>query len=62
MKLVRNILIGALALSAFTACDDDVDMPYKEAPSVYFEYEYQDPAWSSVHLVARDSVVAAMGR
>ena len=55
--------LGMAVLSAFaTSCSKDIDMPYTEESKVYFEYEYQDPAWSSVHLVHRDSVTVAMGR
>lgn len=45
----------------FSSCKDEIDLPYTDANKVYFEYEYQDPAWSSTHLIKRDSVTAAMG-
>jgi len=55
--------LGMAVLSAFaTSCSKDIDMPYTEESKVYFEYEYQDPDWSAVHLVPRDSVTVAMGR
>ncbi|MBQ8502367.1 MAG: DUF4843 domain-containing protein [Bacteroides sp.] len=55
------LYIGVLAVVVFS-CSQDIDMPYTEESKIYFEYEYQDPNWSSVHLVARDSVTAAMGK
>ena len=44
-----------------SSCKDEINLPYSDADKVYFEYEYQDPAWSSTHLIKRDSVTAAMG-
>lgn len=64
IKTLRYCILGAFAASLplIMSCSDDINMPYTDETRVHFEYEYQDPAWTSVHLVKRDSVVAAMGR
>ena len=62
-RTMKKLYIGIAVLAALaTSCSKDIEMPYTEESSVYFEYEYQDPSWSSVHLIPRDSVTVAMGR
>lgn len=56
-------IIGIATLATFsTSCSKDIDLPYSDESKIYFEYEYQDPAWTSTHLINRDSITAAMGR
>lgn len=54
--------MGIMGVCLFASCSKDIDLPYTDADKVYFEYEYQDPSWTSTHLISRDSVTAAMGR
>lgn len=60
IDIIRLATIMALVLM-LSSCKDEINLPYSDADKVYFEYEYQDPAWSSTHLIKRDSVTAAMG-
>ncbi len=63
LHMKTKYIIGATLLSAsFSACEKDIDMPYTDAEKIYFEYQYQDPAWSTTRLISRDSVRAEMGR
>lgn len=61
-QLYRFMGLAAVIAMLFPSCREDVDLPYTDEEKVYFEYQYQDPSWSSTHLISRDSVVAAMGR
>lgn len=61
-RLYRFWGVAVVMTTIFTACSEDINLPYTDNEKVYFEYEYQDPAWTSTHLVRRDSVVAAMGK
>ena len=64
-RFMKHLYIGigmAVFAALGTSCSKDIEMPYTEESKVYFEYEYQDPSWSSVHLINRDSVTVAMGR